>query len=94
MPQCWPLLVKNIDFYINAYPLRATSLPPSTTATFRSDPIAIFNAGQLTSEKRAQLLPVHFVFEVKWILILRIICPSMTRGIYMGAVNISLDKCN
>ena len=80
MPQCWPPLVKSIDSYINAYPLRATSLPPSTTATFQSDPIAIFNAGQLTSEERAQLLPVHFVFEFKWILILHIICPSMMGG--------------
>ena len=61
MPQ---LLVKSIDSYINVYPLRATSLPSSTTATFRSDPVAIFNAGQLTSEERAQLLPVHFVFEL------------------------------
>ena len=80
MSQCWSPLVKSVDSYINAYPLRATSLPSSTTATFRSDPVAIFNAGQLTSEERAQLLSVHFVFEFKWILILHIICPSMMGG--------------
>ena len=64
MSQCWSPLVKSVDSYINVYPLRATPLPSSTTATFRSDPVAIFNAGQLTSEERAQLLPVHFVFEL------------------------------
>ncbi len=53
MPQVWPPLVKSVESYINAYPLRTTSLPTTTMPAFRSDPVAIFNAGQLSAEESA-----------------------------------------
>jgi len=54
MPQVWPSLVKSVESYINAYPLRATSLAPSTMPPFRVDPVSIFNEGQLTAEEAAR----------------------------------------
>ena len=53
MPQVWPSLVKSVESYINVYPLRVTSLAPSTMPAFRSDPVVIFNAGQLSAEESA-----------------------------------------
>ena len=72
MPQVWPPLVKSVESYINVYPLRATSLAPSTMPAFRSDPVAIFNAGQLSAEESSSFPTVlsflseflYYVFEL------------------------------
>ena len=56
-------LVNSVNSYINDYPLRTSSLPRSSTATYQSDPVAIFNSGQLKPEEHAQLLSVHLYFN-------------------------------
>ena len=42
-------LEKDVNSFINSYPLRPPPLDPAKLAHFRKDPVAIFRAGQLNT---------------------------------------------